>query len=133
MTETVTRQSGRQLRAAGYDNVLAADEAVHRGHRAAIEKALIELIDRAEPFTADNVYELLGDDVRPHSQNLLPALIGSWRCRGLLTPIGWRTSTRPSRHSAAVRVWTGTQTPCNGTEPLGPHATAQTAHEAGTP
>jgi hypothetical protein len=109
---TGTREAGLtgvELRDAGYDSVIAADEAVHRGHRAAIETALAELIAGGEPFTADDVHRLLGDDFHPHSPSLVSALFGTWRIAGRIRPVGWTTSTRPSRHAAAVRVWTGAQ------------------------
>jgi len=107
MTTTTSSHepSGRQLRNAGYDDVIAADESLTRGAREHIERALDELIELGLPFTSDDIHALLPEDCEPHSPNLIPALIGSWRCLGKITPVGWTTSTRPSRHAAAVRVW----------------------------
>lgn len=102
MTNQLT---GEQLRDQGYSDVLAADASIARGTRKHIERGLDELIALGLPFTADDLHAWLGDDVQPHSVNLVPALFGTYRCAGRIVPTGWVTSTRPSRHAAAVRVW----------------------------
>lgn len=103
--------TGEQLRDRGIANVLDADNAVHRGVRELIERTLDRLIDQGSPFTADDVHALLPEDAQPHSSNLLPAAFRTYRVAGLITQVGWSTSTRPTRHAGVVRMWIGAEHP----------------------
>lgn len=106
-TTTSATPTGAQLRDAGVVDVLAADAAVHRGYRTAIEQALNELILLSLPFTADDLREYLGPDFQPHSPNLLPAVIHAYSAAGRIHGVGWTRSTRPSRHAGVIRTWVG--------------------------
>jgi len=70
------KPTGQQLRDAGVDAVLAADEAVHRGHREAIDAALDKLIAAGAEFSADDLQLALDDETRRLAPpNLLSAVI----------------------------------------------------------
>lgn len=58
------------------------------------------------PFTAEDVRDL-GVPEPDHCARW-GALFAAFRARGLITCIGYRTSTRPSRHGGILRVWVGT-------------------------
>lgn len=102
-----TEESERR-RDQGTADVIAAAESVHRRSAKAY---LIEAIqDRAEsgiPFTADDIQADLPDDIEPHSNNLLPALMQGASKRGLIRMHGLAHSSRPSRHAGRVCVWVG--------------------------
>lgn len=97
--------SGQQLLDLGLSNVIAADLAAHRGHQFLIEQALDNLIRRNEPFTADDVRELLGPAFRPGTLNLVGAVFAGYRRSGRICPLGWCGSGRPARHHGAQRIW----------------------------
>lgn len=106
-----TESTGEDLRDVAIETVIAADEAVHRGYRPAIEKALSELIDEGKPFTADTVNERLDEDVRTHaSPMLVPALFRAAAQAGHIRAIGWAISTRPKRHKGVLRIWLAADT-----------------------
>lgn len=107
---TTTEPTGEQLRDQGIADVLDADDAVHRGAREHIARALEELIGRGRPFTSDDVHELLPEDVQPHSPNLLPAVVRAFRGAKRIEQVGWSTSTRPTRHAGVIRQWIGSDT-----------------------
>lgn len=58
------------------------------------------------PFTVEDVRDL-GVPEPDHCARW-GALFAAFRARGLITCIGYRTSTRPSRHGGILRVWVGT-------------------------
>lgn len=101
--------TGRDLRDHGWQNVQAADTAIHRDHRVAIEAALDTLISEGQPFTAETLRARLSQDVRPHSANLLPSVMGHAARDRRMVPIGWDRTTRPSRHYSRLTIWIGSQ------------------------
>lgn len=76
-----------------------------------IERAHIvmaQLIDRGEPFTADNLRRGIGADVAPHHPNAVGALFNSYRARKQIVSIGMaQQSTSGSRNGGALRQWVG--------------------------
>jgi len=106
---------GLALRDQGVDDCLAAADSVLRtGYREAAEHALAELAKSEQEFTADDVHRLIPKDLIPHSPNVLPSLFSQWSKKNKQKPrrirtIGYRQSTRDSRHGGVVRVWVGVQ------------------------
>lgn len=104
--------TGRDLRDQGLTAVLAADEAVHRQYRRAIEQALDELIVEGIEFTADDVAERLPQDVREHAApSLVSAVFAVYSRQKRIECVGFGTSSRRSRHCGAVRRWIGATSP----------------------
>lgn len=98
--------TGRQLKAAGVEAVLAAAEAPHRNYRAVLEVALETLIMSRAEFTADNIWPLVDEDTRLRAPaNLLPALFAGAVAAGRIERVGYECSTRPSRHGGLFRRW----------------------------
>lgn len=104
--------TGAQLRDAGVDAVLAADEAVHRGHREAIEAALDGLAASGAEFTADDLQLALDEDTRRLAPpNLISAVIAVASRHSRIVHVGYGTSTRPARHRGVLRKWIGATSP----------------------
>src|SRR5690625_516855 len=99
--------TGTQLRDQGQADVLAADAAIHRGVTEDINAAIADLISEGREFTADDIRERLPADFDPHSDNLLPAVIGSLAARDRIRAVGHRRCTRPSRRAGWMRIWAG--------------------------
>lgn len=97
---------GEQLQLLGAEGVLAAECAINRGgFREQAEAALAQMISEGCTFTADRLRDHISSDVEPHHPNVLPAVIRSAARRGLIEPVGWEPSTRPTRHASVNRVW----------------------------
>jgi hypothetical protein len=107
MTTLPESPTGQQLKEQGQTDVIAADTAINRGAGDHIRIALASLILKGQPFTADDVRDRLPEDVKPHSDNLLPAFIGSAARTGRITAVGWATCTRPERRGGPMRKWIG--------------------------
>lgn len=60
-----------------------------------------------QEFTADNLW-LIGVPAPDHP-NRVGGLFMSAHRRGEIKPVGYRTSTRTSRHAGVQRVWVGVQ------------------------
>ncbi|GGU61734.1 hypothetical protein [Lentzea flava] len=104
--------TGAQLRDAGVADVLAADQAVHRGYRDEIESVLEELIASGAEFTADDLQARLTDDTRLRAApSLISAVIAVAARQGRIRQTGWGTSTRPTRHHGVLRRWRGPDMP----------------------
>lgn len=89
------------------DAAYLAEIAIHRGWHVAAHKALAQLANEGEPFTAHDFRELLGD-AKPHHPNTIGSLFRQARKDGLIRPTGrFVESPTPSRHAAAVREWVG--------------------------
>lgn len=102
----MNEETGEDLRDEGVQAVLAADEAVHRGHRVAIEAAIEKLIESGVAFDADDVQAALDDETKFRaSPNLLPALFSAYRNTGRIVCVGFTTSTRTRRHAGVIRRW----------------------------
>ena len=99
--------TGTDLRDQGQADVIAADAAIHRGVTEHINAAIADLIAEGQEFTAEDIRDRLPEDARPHSDNLLPAVIGSMAARRKIRRVGERRCTRPSRRAGWMRVWTG--------------------------
>ena len=100
------------LRNQGMEAVIAADTAPHRGAGEYIRAAIRDFADLGQPFTADDVREVLRDNptvvrelyARP---NLLPAHLGSAAHLGIIEAVGLYRPTRVSRRASRNLVWKG--------------------------
>lgn len=98
--------TGTELRDAGTEAVLAADVAPHRGFAEHVEDALAFLIASPEPFTAEDVRDMIPDHApEPHSANVLPAVMSGARAAGRIRAVGYTQSSRASRHAGVIRIW----------------------------
>lgn len=103
-----TDPTGENLRDEAIETVLAADEAVHRGYRAEVERVLADLIESCREFTADTINRALPDDVRDHaSPYLTPAVLRVASQAGRIQVVGYAVSERPQRHGGILRIWRG--------------------------
>lgn len=96
--------TGLTLRHEGQDAVIAADVAPHRGFKVYVTRAVDALVNLCGDFTVDDVrrlaYEIAnteGDQVGPHSPNLIPAVIGGYAAAGRIVRITEYHSGRKSR------------------------------------
>lgn len=69
-------------------------------------RAIETLAASGLPFTSHEVLDLGVPD--PDHPNRWGALFRAADAAGLIRPIGYQQSTRPSRHGSVVRVWVGT-------------------------
>ncbi|RKT85629.1 hypothetical protein SAMN05421805_12768 [Saccharopolyspora antimicrobica] len=94
----------------GQAAALAAATAGHLTYRERCEAALAELVARGEPFSADDVRALAGDD-EGAGCNVLPSVIGvaahpSAPDRIAIAPTSqYYRSTRRTRRASRNRVW----------------------------
>ena len=100
--------TGAQLKADGIDAVLAADTAVTRDYASLVVEAVNVIgICRVE-FDAEMVRDWVErhyPDARPHSANVLPAVLGSLASAGRIRAVGHTRCTRSSRRHGWMRVW----------------------------
>lgn len=108
---THPQPSGRQLRLDGIHNNLAAATAGHRlDYKHHAERAIANLAKTGQPFDADDIHRRIPPHITAHHPNVLPSLMHQARRAGLINHIGYRQSTRPSRHSGVIRIWQGSHT-----------------------
>ena len=69
------------------------------------DRALTWWAQSGMEFTVDDI-EILGVPPADHP-NRVGALFRSASQRGVIEPVGYRNSTRPSRHGSVIRVWRG--------------------------
>ena len=101
---------GLALRDQGIDDCIAASESVLREtYLRAAEEALRRLADNGKTFTADDVRQAIPKNLMAHSHNVLPALIGRWSTRRRIVLVGYRQSTRSTRHGSRIGVWVGAE------------------------
>lgn len=96
---------GSSLRDEGVENTLAADVTPHRDHADTIRLTVARVALLESTFTSDDIHAALPEDCRPHSPNVLPAVIRDMAKKGLIRPVSYTQSSRPSRHAAVIRVW----------------------------
>ncbi len=66
--------------------------------------AILVIVGRGEPFTTDDVWEML--DTSTHEPRALGSLLVRARSQGLIRGTGeWRNSRRPEAHSRPCAVW----------------------------
>ena len=73
--------------------------------RDSAERAVVELARRGTDFSAEDVLELGVPE--PDKSCRWGSLFAAMKKAGVVRPVGWRTSRKPSRNSAVVRVWQG--------------------------
>jgi hypothetical protein len=93
--------SGDDLRDAGIAAVLASTDLEWR---VAAERQLEDLARSGERFTSEDLTRVVGV---PPSPNAVGAVVNGAARRGLIRPVGFTNATRPSQHSATLRVWEG--------------------------
>lgn len=97
-----TPSAGERLRDEGQARVINNSPA---DYKAAAVAAVDLLIATRRAFTADEVHDLIPDDLTPHSPNVVPAIIGSRARQGLIVSLGRTRPVRASRHAAKNNVW----------------------------
>lgn len=96
---------GRQRRD---DGTKIAEHGAPAIARRAGEDGIRRLAERGDPFTADTLHALLEREGGPTlPSKLVGALFLNASRAGIIEPVGWATSERPSRHGGPQRVWTG--------------------------
>lgn len=102
----MTTSDGEQLKLDGFAQVLAAEVAVNRGdYTAIIHSELERLIAEGRPFTSEDLTRAVPEGVEPHSPNVIGAIVGSAAKRGVIVPLGYTSSRRPSRRAGRLMVW----------------------------
>lgn len=86
----------------------AAIRAGHTWHEVA-NKAMRVLVERGQPFSADDFRQLTQGQQPPH-HNAIGGLFMSWSKAGLITQCGWKNSTATKRNGGAIRIWKPTHT-----------------------
>ena len=91
------------------ESAFYANIAVHRGWAVAAERAMGYLVDRGEPFTADDLRDLMADvTVQPTTKNAIGGLFMAWHRRGLIERVGYQTSRHTQRKYGVNAVWRAT-------------------------
>jgi len=106
-----SEMEGRQLGLE--DGRRLADEAIGRARFAAdpawyeaAVSAVIMCSEVGEPFTADDVWARIPDDLRTREPRALGSVMRSLAERGVIEATGgWRESSRPQAHGRPMRVW----------------------------
>lgn len=93
---------GVELRDAGVSSV--------SGHtpgewRSAADRAIVELANKRDPFTAEDVRAVVGDP--PNHPNAMGARFLDAARAGIIRQVGRQLPARPSRHASSVGVWIG--------------------------
>lgn len=70
-------------------------------------RAMRHLVNTGLPFSADDVRELVPDDVQPPTPNAYGGLFLSWSKQGLIKRIGGGTSRATKRNGGHRHVWVG--------------------------
>lgn len=77
----------------------------------AAEQAMRHLAATGDPFSADDLRNLLGEGEQPSNPNSIGGLFMSWSRQGLIQRAGEGTSTMPKRNGGHRYLWRGTTTP----------------------
>lgn len=102
-------EAGRAARDAGIAAVEQATEEYDAGWRDAVDVAIVELAKHGQPFTVDDVRELLraGEYGEPSRPNLWGGRFLAASRAGTIVRVGFRASVRKSRHANAAALWQG--------------------------
>ena len=82
--------------------------AIHHGWHYAADCAVLHLAKKGEPFSVDDVRELLKDAQPPTNPNAWGGLFMAHSRRGTIVRCGGGTSRTPARHGGHRHVWMGT-------------------------
>jgi hypothetical protein len=93
---------GRLLRDEG---AARANGSMDRWWRSCATAGLLHLAALGQPFTADRLRDLGVPE--PTHPNYVGALFIGASKAGVIRPVGFTTSRRPSRHAGVQRVWVG--------------------------
>lgn len=80
-------------------------------------QAIIELARGGEPFTSEDLRELVGDPPKP---NAMGSIFNTAAMRKIITHVGWRKASRPGMHATDLREWMGRVKTGPGISPVGP-------------
>lgn len=86
---------------------LAAATSINRDYRYHAEASLAALIRSGAPFNADDVRAQIPSGIEPHSDNVLPSVIGAAAARKQIVGVDRCLSRRRSRHGSRLTVWVG--------------------------
>lgn len=96
--------TGLELRHEGMARVV---ENAPADYREAALAAIEELIESGRVFCADDIRERIPSHLTPHSQNTIPALIGSRARNGRIVSLGVYRAARRTRHASKNQLWKG--------------------------
>jgi hypothetical protein len=100
--------TGETLKREGMARALTAAEQ----WRARAWLAMDELAQDGEPFTSEDLVDLVGLPSRvegANTNNAVGAIFAAAARRRLIERVGIRNAQRPALHAAALTVWKGTQ------------------------
>lgn len=84
----------------------AAIRAGHNWHTVA-GKAMRVLAFKGEPFSADDLREMMDGQQQPAQKNAIGGLFMSWSRAGLIRNVGTKKSVAKPRNGGLIRVWQG--------------------------
>lgn len=99
--------NGATLRDQGIADVLAADMSITRDYASLVTEGVHAFVKAGVDFTADDIRDWINrhhPGREPHHPNVVGAAIRT-AATGVAEAAGFIESTRPSRHSAVIRVW----------------------------
>lgn len=79
--------------------------AAHKGWHVAADKAMQHLIEQGEPFSADDVRELVA--VEPDKPQAWGALLMHWRRNGHIARVGYTASRQAKNNRREQKLWVG--------------------------
>lgn len=99
--------AGDDLRDAGIEAILAADQSITRGYTDLVAEGVGEFVKAGITYTADDIRDWIErhhPGAEPHHPNVLGGAIRE-ASKGLARPVGFVESSRPARHCAVIRLW----------------------------
>ena len=80
----------------------------------AARQVIRALIVQGEPFTTDEIWQILSDrqHPRPHEPRALGGIINGFVIRAEIYHNGYRRTTRPTAHYRPLSIWTPKKPPC---------------------
>lgn len=89
-----------------FDAIDLVDEHADETWKTEANRLMFRFAAGARPFTADDLWaELQRSGVTTHEPRALGAVFRRAARDGIITPIGYKASTRPECHGRPVRVW----------------------------
>ena len=93
------------------ENAFYAEIAGHKTWADAAETGMKHLAQRGEPFSADDLRELIGEVAgEPAKPGAYGGLFLSWSRKGLIRRVGHVASRGPKNNAREQKLWVGIQT-----------------------
>lgn len=67
-------------------------------------EAIVELAKTGEPFTSEQLREIVGDPPKP---NAMGSIFNAAAMKKIIVHCGWRKASRPGMHATDLREWIG--------------------------